>query len=165
MNEQRKTCTLSEVIAPERANFSNHVHGGYLMLLMDRVAYACAARYCQKDVVTISVDQVVFKEPIFVGELVTLLAHVNYVGKTSMEIGIKITAENLKTGEIRHTNSCYINMVAIDENDKPTAVPELIIDTDACKRRFREAKLRRQISRELQDRHHQLKQQETDDPE
>lgn len=157
MTEQRKTCTLSEVIAPERANFSGHVHGGYLMLLMDRVAYACAARYCQKDVVTISVDQVVFKEPIYVGELVTLMAHVNYVGTTSMEIGIKITAENLKTGATRHTNSCYINMVAIDEHGHPTKVPELIIDSEPCRRRFREAQARREISRELQERHRLMK--------
>jgi acyl-CoA hydrolase len=107
MEEQRKTCTLSEVMPPEKANFTGHIHGGYIMLLMDRVAYACAARYCQLDVVTVSVDQMVFKEPIHVGELVTFLAHVNYAGKSSMEIGVKITSENLKTGEIRHTNSCH----------------------------------------------------------
>lgn len=159
MNEdqQRKTCILSEVMPPERANFSGHIHGGYIMLMMDRVAYACAARYSQKDVVTVSVDQVTFKEPIYVGELVTFYAHVNYVGKSSMEIGIKITAENLKTGVTRHTNTCYMNMVAIDENKKPTKVPELIIESDLCKRRFREAKLRRQMYREQQQRHKEIK--------
>ncbi len=157
METQRKTCELSEVMTPEKANFTGHIHGGYIMLLIDHVAYACAARYSQKDVVTVSVDQIIFKEPIHVGELVNFLAHVNYVGKTSMEIGVKITAENLKTGVIRHTNSCYINMVAIDEQGKPTRVPELIIDSPACKRRYAEAKLRRQIHLEQQARHRAIK--------
>ncbi|PHQ80004.1 MAG: acyl-CoA thioesterase [Coxiella sp. (in: Bacteria)] len=153
MNEQAKTCTLSEVMPPERANFTGHIHGGYIMLLMDRVAYACAARYSKKDVVTVSVDQVNFKQPIFVGELVTFMGHVNYVGNSSMEIGVKIIAEDLKTGVVRHTNTCYINMVAIDENRKPTKIPPLVIESEQCELWFEQAKQRRQIFREQQQRH------------
>lgn len=157
MTSQRKTCIMSEVMAPERANFTGHVHGGYIMLLMDRAAYACAARYSQHDVVTVSVDQVIFKEPIYVGELVTFHANVNYAGTTSMEIGIKVTAENVKTGKIRHTNSCYMNMVAIDDSGKPTRVPKLILDDDIAKRRSREAQLRRELHRAQEKRHLAIK--------
>lgn len=159
MDKQRKTCTMAEVMPPERANFTGHIHGGYIMLLMDRVAYACAARYCGKDVVTISVDQVVFKQPIYVGELVTFKASVNYTGNTSMEIGINVTAENVKTGETRHTNSCYINMVAIDDSGKPAVVPKLTLDTALDQRRFKEAELRRKLHREQSARHEAIKQQ------
>ena len=164
MTKQRKTCSISEVMAPERANFSGNIHGGYIMMMMDRVAYACAARYCQKNVVTISVDQVVFKQPIYVGELVTFLAHVNYAGRTSMEIGIKIMAEDLHTGEVRHTNTSFITMVAVDDNSKPTRVPELVIESDECKRRYDEANLRRKINRELQQRYDEISKPDHDTP-
>ena len=157
MKEQRKTCIMSEVMPPERANFSGHIHGGYIMLLMDRAAYACSARFSKKDVVTVSVDQVIFKEPIYVGELVTFAATVNYAGTTSLEVGIKVTAENVKTGVIRHTNSCYMNMVAIDEHGKPTAVPVLELITERDKRRFHEAEKRRLLHREQTQRHQDIK--------
>lgn len=160
MSKQRKTCIMAEVMPPERANFTGHIHGGYLMLLMDRVAYACAARYCAHDVVTISVDQVIFKQPIYVGELVTFHATVNYAGNTSMEIGIKVTAENVKTGDVRHTNSCYINMVAIDDQGKPAKVPKLIFHNETDERRFHEAERRRQLHKEQAARHEAIKAQE-----
>lgn len=157
MSTQRKTCIMSEVMPPERANFTGHIHGGYIMLLMDRVAYACAARFSKLDVVTVSVDQVIFKEPIYVGELVTFHANVNFTGTTSMEIGIKVTAENVKTGNVRHTNSCYINMVAINESGKPAKVPALELDDDKSKRRFHAATLRRKLHQEQQQRHLDIK--------
>lgn len=142
---REKTVSMSEIMTPNMTNFTGNVHGGYLLSLLDRVAYACATRYCGADVVTLSVDQVFFKEPIHVGELVTCFACVNYVGKTSMEIGIKVVAENVKTGVTRHTNTCYFTMVAIDESGKPAAViPPLPLDDDLSKRRFNEAKLRRE---------------------
>lgn len=146
--KSKKTVVMAEVMPPERANFTGHIHGGYIVLLMDRVAYACAARYCGKNVVTISIDEVIFKQPIFIGELVTFQASVNHVGRTSMEIGIRVTAENLKTGEVRHTNTCYITMVAIDEDGKPTPVPPLTLENSAEKRRFQEAESRKQLRAE-----------------
>src|SRR5690348_13533636 len=121
-SQDRRELTMSEIMTPDMLNFRGFVHGGYILSLLDRVAYCCAARYAAKNVVTLSVDQVVFKQPINVGELVNFFASVNYVGKTSLEIGIRVVAENLLTGQIRHTNTCFFTMVAVDENGKPTPV-------------------------------------------
>lgn len=123
----QRSLSMSEVMTPEKVNFAGNIHGGYILKLIDQVAYACAARYSGRYVVTLSVDQVFFKKPIYLGELVTCHASINYVGKTSMEVGIKVVAENLTTGEIRHTNSCYFTMVAVDENMKPVAVKSLTL--------------------------------------
>ena len=142
--ERQKSVIMAEVMTPNMANFTGNVHGGYLLSFLDRVAYACATRYCGYNVVTLSVDQVVFKEPIHVGELVTCMAMVNYVGTTSMEIGMKVLAENVKTGEVRHTNTCYFTMVAVDENVKPVAVSPLKLTDPIEKRSLAEAKLRRE---------------------
>lgn len=144
-HNNRHSLTMSEVMTPEKANIAGNIHGGYLMLLLDRVAYACAARYSSCYVVTLSADQIIFKEPIHVGELVTCYANVNFVGKTSMEIGIKVEAENLITRKVRHTNSCYFTMVAVDKDLRPTHVQPLKINTAEEKRRFEEAKLRREM--------------------
>jgi len=144
-DKQEKTISMSEMMTPDMANFTGNVHGGYLLSFLDKVAYACAVRYSGKPCVTLSVDEVFFKEPIHVGELITCLASVNFVGRTSMEIGIKVIAEDVKTRIKRHTNTCYFTMVAIDENTgKPSAVPELVLATDTEKRRFEEGKMRRE---------------------
>ena len=119
--------TMSVLMTPDLANFTGNVHGGDLLKMLDQVAYACASRYSGGYVVTLSVDQVIFREPIHVGELVTFLASVNYVGKTSMEVGIRVQAENIQNRTIRHTNSCYFTMVAVDQHGKPTRVPPLEI--------------------------------------
>ena len=142
--EDSRYTVLTEVMDPTMANFYGNVHGGNILKLLDQVAYACASRYSRKPTVTLSVDQVVFKEPIHVGEIVTFYACVNYVGRTSMEIGIRVVAENILKNTKRHTNTSYITMVAIDENGKPTAVPPLALNTDTQKRRFEAAKLRRE---------------------
>lgn len=126
------------------ANFTGNVHGGDLLKMLDQVAYACASRYSGSYVVTLSVDQVIFREPIHVGELVTFLASINYVGKTSMEVGIRVEAENIQARTIRHTNSCYFTMVAIDENRKPVAVPPLNLETDEQVRRYHAGKIRKE---------------------
>ena len=118
---------MSVLMTPDMANFIGNVHGGDLLKMLDQVAYACASRYSGGYVVTLSVDQVMFREPIHVGELVTFAASVNYVGKTSMEVGIRVEAEDVRARTVRHTNSCYFTMVAIDENRKPTLIPELEI--------------------------------------
>lgn len=118
---------MSILMTPDMANFIGNVHGGDLLKMLDQVAYACASRYSGNYVVTLSVDQVMFREPIYVGELVTFAASINYVGRTSMEVGIRVESENVQQRTIRHTNSCYFTMVAIDENGKPTPVPPLEI--------------------------------------
>ncbi|OGO96231.1 MAG: acyl-CoA thioesterase [Coxiella sp. RIFCSPHIGHO2_12_FULL_44_14] len=131
-------------MTPEKVNFAGNIHGGYLLKLIDQAAYACAARYCGCYVVTLSVDRVLFKEPIYVGELVTCHASVNFVGTTSLEVGIKVIAENLSTQKRRHTNSCYLTMVAVDENLKPVRIKPLTLTNDIERRRFAEAKIRRE---------------------
>lgn len=138
-HENRRSLIMSEIMTPNMVNFHGNIHGGYVLSLLDRVAFACAARYVGGNVVTLSVDQVVFKEPIYVGELVICYATINYVGKTSMEVGIRVIAENLMTSQCRHTNTCYFTMVAVDENGKPTRAPELTLENDTQKRRFEEA--------------------------
>jgi acyl-CoA hydrolase len=135
--------TMTVLMTPDKANFSGNVHGGTLLKYLDEVAYACASRYAGRYVVTLAVDQVIFRQPIHVGELVTFLASVNYTGSTSMEIGIKVVTENIQKGLVRHTNSCYFTMVAVDEDRNPVKVPPLQADTEEQKRRFVEAEKRR----------------------
>jgi acyl-CoA hydrolase len=148
---------MTLLMTPDMANFMGNVHGGTILKLLDQVAYACASRYSGAYVVTLSVDQVTFREPIHVGELVTFLASVNYTGNTSLEIGIKVIAENIRTHVPRHANRCYFTMVALDEAGKPTAVPPLTPSTPNERRRFEEAKLRKALRRELAARHRAMK--------
>ncbi len=143
--EDRRYLEMSEITTPDMANFGGNVHGGHLLQMLDHVAYACGARYAGKFVVTLSVDQVFFKEPIYVGELVTFYACVNFVGTTSMEVGIRVIAENLLTRIERHTNTCYFTMVAVDDKGKPTKVPPITIHNETQQRRFDEAKARREM--------------------
>lgn len=139
---------MSVLMTPDMANFSGNVHGGDILKLLDQVAYACASRYAGCYVVTLSVDQVLFKEPIRVGELVTFLASVNYVGKTSMEVGIKVVAEDIQNRSVRHTNSCYFTMVAFQDG-KPCVVPPLEIENAMQRQRFDEAVLRKAMREQL----------------
>ncbi|AOO65579.1 acyl-CoA thioesterase [Sulfurospirillum halorespirans] len=142
---EKHTLSMSVLMTPDKANFSGNVHGGDLLKLLDQVAYACAARYCGGYVVTMSVDQVIFKQAIPVGMLVTFLASVNFTGKTSMEVGIKVIAENIQKGIATHTNSCFFTMVAVDDKGRPTPVPPLMPETDVEKRRYHDGKRRRDI--------------------
>ena len=126
MDESHDTSQLEMVVlmTPDMANFSGKVHGGALLNLLDRVAYSCASRYSQQYAVTLSVDQVVFRQPIHVGELVTFRASINHAGRTSMEVGIRVEAENIRTGERRHTNSCYFTMsLSIPKADRRLSLP------------------------------------------
>ena len=155
MNEtDRDTRQVNMVVlmTPEMANFSGKVHGGALLNLLDRVAFSCASRFSNRYAVTLSVDQVVFRQPINVGELVTFRASINHAGKTSMEVGIRVEAENIRTGVTRHTNSCYFTMVAVDDNGKPSPVPSLMISDSTGERRFRAAELRKELRREVEQR-------------
>jgi acyl-CoA hydrolase len=144
LHENRRSIVMAEIMTPDRVNFHGNIHGGHVLGLLDRVAYVCAARYAGKNVVTLSVDQVVFKEPIYVGELVTFCASVNYVGTSSMEVGIRVLAENLMTSQSRHTNTCYFTMVAVDEKGKPCKVSPLPLLDETHKRRYQEAILRKE---------------------
>ncbi|NRA15654.1 MAG: acyl-CoA thioesterase [Oceanospirillaceae bacterium] len=139
---------MTMLMTPEMANFSGNVHGGSILKLLDQVAYACAAHYSHHYAVTLSVDQVKFKMPVKVGELVTFYAQVNYVGRSTMEVGIKAVAENIHTKESRHTNSCYFTMVAVGDDGRPVTIPELLLDNPVTKARFVAAKLRRQLRKE-----------------
>ena len=128
--------TLSELMLPSHSNFSGKIHGGYLLKLMDQIAFACASKYSGCYCVTASVDTVDFLNPVDVGELVTLKASVNYVGKTSMVVGIRVTSEHIQTGIKKHCNSSYFTMVAKDENGKNVQVPKLILSNLEEVRRF-----------------------------
>jgi len=141
--------TMTVLMTPDMANFSGNVHGGTILKFLDQVAYACASRYAGRYVVTLSVDQVMFRQPIYVGELVTFQASVNYTGKTSMEIGIKVLAENIRTQELRHANSCFFTMVAVDDERKPVAVPTLRPVTPDQLRRHACAEVRKQLRHEF----------------
>lgn len=136
---------LTELMIPSYANFGGKIHGGIILSLMDKVAYACASRHAGAYCVTVSIDTVDFLQPVEVGELVSLRASVNYVGNTSIVVGIRAEAENVKTGQIKHTNTSYFTMVAKGEDDKPTQVPELILESEVQVRRFMEAMARKSI--------------------
>jgi acyl-CoA hydrolase len=134
---------MSELMMPQHANIMGNVFGGVLLALLDRAAAVAAIRHAGKPCVTVSVDKVDFKEPIHVGELVTAFARVNYAGHTSMEVGVKIIAENVLSADKRHTNSCYITYVALDEQGVPTEIPPILPETADEKRRYDRAAQRR----------------------
>ena len=157
MNTQSHQLSMTVLMTPDMANFSGNVHGGHILKFLDQVAYACASRYAGRYVVTLSVDQVVFRQPIHVGELVTFLASVNYTGRTSMEIGIKVVTENIRNQVVRHTNSCYFTMVAVDDDGKPADVPPLMPANAEEKERFDAAQQRRALRQEMEARHKAIK--------
>ncbi len=135
---------ISELMLPSYANFGGKIHGGYILSLMDRVAFACASKHSQSYCVTASVDKVNFLNPIEVGELVTMKASINYVGKSSMVVGIRVESENIRTGSKKHCNSSYFTMVAIDEFGKTALVPGLELKTKMDAKRFIKAIKRRE---------------------
>ncbi|MDY6839278.1 MAG: acyl-CoA thioesterase [Thermodesulfobacteriota bacterium] len=140
---------MAQVMLPVDANQAGNVHGGSIMKLIDTAAGIVALRHCRSNVVTASMDRLDFHEPVFIGELVILRASINYVGETSMEVGVRVEAENLMTGEVRHTNSAYLTMVALDENRRPMEVPRVVPEAQEEKRRFEEGRTRAQRRREL----------------
>nr|WP_294936633.1 acyl-CoA thioesterase [uncultured Flavobacterium sp.] len=143
--------TLSELMLPSHSNFSGKIHGGYILSLMDQIAFASASKYSGKYCVTASVDTVDFLNPIEVGELVTLKSSVNYVGKTSMVVGIRVTSENIQTGKVKHCNSSYFTMVAKDEEGNSVPVPTLILSNLEEVRRFYESVKRINSKKENKD--------------
>lgn len=135
--------TMTQLMAPQDANLMGNVFGGVILAAVDRIGYVCAARHAGGPCVTASFDQVDFRSPIQIGEVVTLEASVNTVGRTSMEVGVRVSAESAHGGERRHTNSCYLTMVAIDQDGAPTAVPRLELRTEEELRRHHDAEERR----------------------
>ena len=126
----------SELMMPEHANNMGHVFGGVVLSMMDKAAAIAAFRHSRASVVTASIDRVDFREPIHPGDLVLMKASVNYAGRTSMEVGVRVEAEELISGRRRHTNSCYLTFVAVDRNGRPIEVAELAPETEDEKRRF-----------------------------
>jgi acyl-CoA hydrolase len=133
----------SELMMPQHANNLGHVFGGVILSMMDKAAAIAAIRHARRNVVTASIDRVDFREPVKVGDLVVMHASVNYVGRSSMEVGVRVEAEDLLTGNRRHTNSCYLTFVAIDKDGRPVEVPLLMPETPDEERRFEAAKERR----------------------
>lgn len=145
----------SELMMPQDANVLGHIFGGVVLSMMDKAAAVSAFRHARAACVTVSIDRVDFREPIHVGDLLIMKASVNYTGRTSMEIGVRVEAEDLITGRRRHTNSCYMTFVAIDRNGRPVEIPELVPETEVEKRRYAAAKERRR--RRLEERNEEGK--------
>jgi acyl-CoA hydrolase len=141
--------TMTQLMTPMDANLFGNVFGGVVLAAVDKIAYVCGARHAGQPCLTASFDRVDFREPIGIGELVTLKAAVNYVGRTSMEVGVRVTAEDVYGGEGRHTNSCYVTVVAVDESGRPTPVPKLVIEDEEQYRRYRDAEERRRAHLQL----------------
>ena len=134
---------MSDMMMPENANILGHVFGGVILSMMDKCAAIAAFRHARNNVVTVSIDRVDFREPIHVGDLVIMRSSVNYVGRTSMEVGVRVEAEDLVSGKRRHTNSCYVTFVSIDRNGRPVEVPGLVPETPDEQRRYAAARERR----------------------
>lgn len=149
MNLPEHQLSMTVLMTPDMANFSGNVHGGAILKKLDEVAYACASRYAGRYCVTLSVDQVMFLQPIHVGELVTFLASVNYTGNSSMEVGIKVVAEQIQDKVVRHVNSCFFTMVAVDEDRKPAPVPPLQLECEEQTRRWNAALVRKDMRKEI----------------
>ena len=134
--------TISQLMNPEHANNAGNVHGGYLMKLVDEAGGIASMRHSGRRTVTVAVDRLTFQEPIFIGDLITIVAEVSYVGRTSMEVEVSVTSEDVKAGSRRHTNTAYLVYVALDQNGKPAPVPPLDPETDAQRQRMQAGAVR-----------------------
>jgi uncharacterized protein (TIGR00369 family) len=137
--------TVSQMMTPQDINPAGNVHGGVIMKLIDTAGGLVANRHTRSNTVTASIDRLDFHHPVFVGDLVTFKASLNYAGTTSMEVGVRVEAENVFSGEVRHTASAYLTFVSLDENGKPKQVPPLILETEEEKRRNTDALARREV--------------------
>ena len=140
--------SITQLMLPSHSNFSGKIHGGHILNLMDQIAFACASKHSGNYCITASVNRVDFLCPVEVGELLTLKASINYTGRTSMVIGLRVESENIQTGEIKHCNSSFFTMVAKDENGKNAKIPGLIIDTEESIRRFTRSIARQEQSKQ-----------------
>src|SRR5215218_809418 len=149
VDADRHRLSMTILMTPDMSNFAGNVHGGILLKYLDQVAYTCATRYARTYAVTLSVDQVVFREPIHVGELVTFDASVNRTGRTSMEVGVRVTTQDLVRQTVQHTNSCYFTMVALGPDGRPVPVPPWEPRTAEERRRHLAAERRTRLRREI----------------
>jgi uncharacterized protein (TIGR00369 family) len=141
------TVTTAQMMQPQDANPVGNVHGGVIMKLIDDAAAAAAIRHARCNVVTASIDRLDFHQPVFVGNLVVLKSSINCVGRTSMEVGVRVEAEDLRTGEVRHTSSAYLTFVALDEGGRPQQLEPLVLQTEDDRRRCRAGEIRREERR------------------
>jgi uncharacterized protein (TIGR00369 family) len=142
--------TLNQLMLPHHTNPMGNVHGGEIMKLVDETGALCAIRHAQRPVVTLAIDSMTFHSPVHVGDLVALSASLNWVGRSSIEVGVRVIAENPLTGEQTHTNTAYLVYIALDETGRPTEVPRLILETDEERQRWAEAEARQQRRLERQ---------------
>jgi acyl-CoA hydrolase len=142
---KESSVVIAQMMIPQDANPAGNVHGGVIMKRIDEAAGVVASRHARSNVVTVSIDRLDFHNPVYIGDLLFFKASLNMVGRTSMEIGVKVESENLRTGEVRHTASAYLTYVALNENGRPREIPPLIPETEEEVRRNREAKTRREI--------------------
>lgn len=136
--------SLAQLMLPEHANSQGNVHGGWVMKLIDEAGALACMRHAQRRVVTVAVDQMTFRQPIRIGDLVTITAEVSYVGHTSLEVEVHVTAENPISGECTHTNTAYLVYVALDDTGRPAAVPPLIPESEAQRQRMEDARARQE---------------------
>jgi acyl-CoA hydrolase len=134
--------TLAQLMGPQEANLHGNVHGGHVMKLMDEAGGSAAIRHAHREVVTVAVDQVLFREPIHLGDLVTVTAELTWVGRTSIEVRVEANAQNLLSGNVTRTNTAYFVYVALDERGRPAPVPPLLLQTDDERRRWEAARQR-----------------------
>lgn len=134
--------TLNQLMLPYHTNPMGSIHGGEIMRLVDETGGLCAIRHAQRSVVTLAIDSMTFHSPVHVGDLVSFSASLNWVGRSSMEVGVRVTAENPLTGELTHTNSAFVVYIALDDAGRPTEVPRLILETEEERRRWAEAEAR-----------------------
>lgn len=142
---------MTQLMTPQDVNLAGNVHGGVIMKLIDTAAGIAAVRHSRANAVTASIDRLDFHHPVFAGDLVTFRASVNLVGRTSMEVGVRVESENVIKGEVRHTASAYLTYVALGPDGRPRELPPLILETEEEKRRNREALARREVR--LRERH------------
>lgn len=149
MNDYKKVSdsatVITELMIPSYSNFGGKIHGGVILSLMDKVAYVCATKHADAYCVTAAIERVDFLAPVEVGELVSLLASVNYTGNSSLVVGIKVISENIKTHQVKHTNTCYFTMVAFGDDQKPVKVPGLILENHREAFRFHKSLLRKNL--------------------
>jgi len=154
--KQEKKLFMTRLMTPDMANFAGNVHGGTILKLLDEAAFSCASRYSKAYVMTAALDHVMFKAPIQVGDLVTFKCNVNYVGRSSMEIGIRVEGEKIREKEKYHAISCYFTMISVDEEGSPQEAPKLQIESETEQKLFEAGKMRREMRKETQNRNEQL---------
>ncbi len=154
--KQEKKLFMTRLMTPDMANFAGNVHGGTILKLLDEAAFSCASRYSKMYVMTAAVDHVMFKAPIRVGDLVTFKCNVNYVGRSSMEVGIRVEGEKIRDKEKYHAISCYFTMICVNEDGKPQAAPELLIESDTEQKLYDAGKMRREMRQETHEKNLQL---------